>query len=150
MHTSGARFAASGRQVVALARDEAERLHHEYIGTEHLALALTLQTRGPAATALRNLHIDVAAVRDTVESIAPPGAGTPSPDATLPYTSRTQKAFALAKEAALAFGQGNVAAEHLLLGILREGKGIGAQVLLHHGLSEDALIDQIGPPTRGP
>jgi ATP-dependent Clp protease ATP-binding subunit ClpC len=133
----------SARQVLALARDEAHRLRHEYIGTEHLVLALTRQTQGFAVTALHNLHIDVEGVRETIEASVHPGAAASSPAGTLPYTSRTQKVFRLARESALTFDQGAVGAEHLLLGVLREAKGMGGQVLLHHGLSEDAAFDEI-------
>ena len=143
LHYSDLQLTESAREVLELARDEAERLRHEYIGTEHLVLALTRQTEGFAVTALHNLNIDLGRVRGTIEATVRSGSASPSPDRALPYTTRTQRVFALARERALAFEQPDVGPEHLLIGVLREAMGIGGQVLMHHGLSVDAAVDEI-------
>ncbi len=129
--------------MLELARDEAVRLRHEYIGTEHLVLALTRQAQGFAVAALDNLHIDLERVRGTIEAMVQSGSASPSPDRALPYTTRTQRVFPLARESALAFEQADVGPEHLLIGVLREAMGVGGQALMHHGLSEDAAVDEI-------
>lgn len=133
----------SARQVLGLARDEAHRLRHEYIGTEHLVLGLTKQQRGIAVTTLQNLHIDVNLVREMIEATVRPGTAAASPKENLPFTSRTQRVFALAEASAQTLEQADVGAEHLLIGVVGEGKGIGGQVLLHYGLAEKAVIDEI-------
>ena len=136
-------FTDSARQLIAKARAEAHRLRHEYIGTEHLLLALTAQTQGVAATALRSLHIDTDRVRQTIQETVRWGRGSVAPDTDLPFTARTQKVFALAAESAHAFDDREVGEEHLLHGLLRERLGIGAQVLVQHGLSEGACLDKL-------
>jgi len=143
LHYSDLQLTESAQEVLELARVEAERLCHEYIGTEHLVLALTRETQSFAVTALHNLHIDLGRVRGTIEEIVQAGSASPSPDRALPYTTRTQRVFALAKESALAFEQADVGPEHLLIGVLREAMGVGGQVLMHHGLSADAAVDEI-------
>jgi ATP-dependent Clp protease ATP-binding subunit ClpC len=93
--------------------------------------------------------LDRESVRALIESVVLPGGVTSARDVTLPYTSRTYQVFALAKERALALGAREVGAEHVLLGVLREAKGIGGQVLAHYGLSETAVLEaikQITPP----
>jgi ATP-dependent Clp protease ATP-binding subunit ClpC len=138
-----AQFTDAARQVLALARDEADRLHHEYIGTEHLVLALTRQTQGVVATALRTLCIDVDGVRATIENIVQRGAVAPARGIALPYTSRTKQVFDLARESAQALGEQEIDTEHLLVGVLREAKSVGGQILLHHGLSEAVFLKKI-------
>lgn len=132
----------SAREVLALAHDESRRLHHEYIGTEHLALALMRQTEGPVATVLQNLRIDVKGMRETIEAVAPPGI-VESSEGTLPFTSRTQRVLALASGRARMLEQAEAGAEHILIAVLREAKGVGGQILLHHGLSEAAVMGEI-------
>ena len=137
------RFNEQGKQVIALARVEADRLHHEYIGTEHIALALIGPADEGTAATFNKLDIDRDGVRATIASIVRVGNAPLKPDASLPYTSRTQDVFAHAYRCAEDLGQSTVGPEHLLVGVLREGKGIGAQALFHHGLTLDAAIDQI-------
>lgn len=137
------RFSDSGRELLEAARAEARRLRHEYVGTEHILLALTSQTGGIALAALRRQGIDLAQLRGTIDSITRPGHVEPMADASAAYTTRTKRVFALAQESATALGQTEVGAEHLLIGILREAKGVGGQVLLHHGASLDALLETI-------
>lgn len=136
-------LADSARQLLARARDESERLNHEYIGTEHLALALTRQIEGVVTSALHNLRIDLAQVREAIEATVHPGGASLPAGADRPYTSRTRNVLSLANESAIALGQSEIGAEHLLIGLLREGTGIGGQILMHHGLSPDVVIDRI-------
>ncbi len=142
-------FTDSAREVLARARHEALRLGHEYIGTEHLVLALTSHTQGLVANALRNQHIDLERVRGTIESIIRPGPTALSPESRVAYTTRTKKVFALANESASTFARSEVGAEHLLIGILREAAGIGGQVIMQHGLSAAAAVDEIRRLTSG-
>ena len=137
------RFNEQGKQVIELARVEADRLHHEYIGTEHLVLAMIHHGDEGAGVALNKLNIDRDGVRATIASIVKTGNATPNLEAALPYTSRTQEVFELAYQYAQELGQSSVGSGHLLVGVLREGKGIGGQVLLHHGLTVDAAIEQV-------
>lgn len=135
-----------GKQILAAARAEADRLHHEYIGTEHLVLALIHPADEGAGAALKKLDIDVDGVRETIASIVKAGHAMPNPAANLPYTTRTQDVFGFADQFARDLGESSVGSEHLLVGVLREGKGIGGQVLVHHGLTVQATIDQIRKP----
>ncbi|MEJ2237304.1 MAG: Clp protease N-terminal domain-containing protein [Gemmatimonadales bacterium] len=134
----------SGRQVLQLAHDEAERLGHEYVGTEHIVLALTHRTQGTAGAVFRNLSVDLDGVRNGIEAMVQPGSASPLPDTAVSYTSRAKTALALARESALTFGQARIGAEHLIVGVLREASGIGAQALMHYGrLSVEAAVDEI-------
>ena len=138
-----AQFTDSARQALARARDEADRLRHPYIGTEHLVLALTTEAEGGAVTLLRNLQVDLTGIRRMIEATVHPGTAPAAGGVSLPYTTRTQRILELARASAQALGDSQAGAEHLLVGALREATGIGGQVLLHHGLSEDAVIEQI-------
>jgi ATP-dependent Clp protease ATP-binding subunit ClpC len=136
-------FADSTRQLLAKARGEADRLRHDFIGTEHLLLALAAETQGVAATVLRSLRIDTDHVRRTIDATVRHGTAVSGRDGDLPYTPRTHKVFELAADTARAFGDHHVAAEHLLIGLLRERMGVAAQVLSDHGLSEGACLDEL-------
>lgn len=126
-------FTDGARRLLAGARAEAERLRHEYVGTEHLVLAMT---RDAGASALfRRFGLDGEAVRAALEAIVGPGRSTLPPGAERPHTSRTRQAFGLAAESAAACGHAAVDIEHLVVGLLGERANIGAQVLQHHGLS---------------
>jgi ATP-dependent Clp protease ATP-binding subunit ClpC len=138
---SDAPLGGSALEVLALARKEADRFRHEYVGTEHLALAFTRVREGTVSSVLDELTLDRHAVQTMIESMVRPGAEAVAPSVALPYTSRTQTALALAAEGAAALGHDTVGAEHLLLGLLREARGIGGQILLHHGLSAEAVAD---------
>ncbi len=122
------------------ARDESDRLRHEYIGIEHLVLALTRRTGSAATAPLAHLGVDGEQVRQTLATIVGPGDSTraPAPGANRPFTTRTQTVLTLAAESARALGQSQVGTGHVLVGILREGRGVGAQVLGHHGLTTEA------------
>jgi len=113
-----------------MAREEAARLHHEYVGTEHILLGLIREGEGVAAAVLTNLNVDLDEIQQKIEETvkkgkAPASAGPPD----LPYTSRAKKVLELAMSEARELNHSYVGTEHLLLGLLREEKGIAAQVL---------------------
>ena len=126
-------FSDAAGRLLAAARDEADRLGHEFIGTEHVVLALTRDAEGAAL--LPRLGADPASVRAKLEAVVGPGRATLPRGAERPYTSRTRQAFGLAAESAWAHGQARVGVEHLVVGLLREQMNVGAQVLQDHGLS---------------
>jgi ATP-dependent Clp protease ATP-binding subunit ClpC len=126
-------FTDDTRGVLAGARGEADRLRHEYIGTEHVLLALTQEGQGAAA--LRRFGLDPEQVRVSLEGIVGSGRATLQSLAERPYTSRTRQAFGLAVECAATAGHAMVDVEHLVVGLLRERLNVGAQVLLQCGLT---------------
>ena len=139
---NGYNFTERVRKVLAMARDEAARLYHEYVGTEHVLLALVGEGEGVAATALQNLGADLDDIRDTIEGIAKKGQrGLTGPD--LPYTSRAKKVLEFAMAEARDLGHTYVGTEHLLLGLLREEKGIAAQVLGDAGITIENAGNEI-------
>ena len=154
------KFTDDARRSLMLARDEAVRLHHAYVGTEHLLLGVLRLDEGGAAVVLRQLSIDAEAARAMVERIVKRGTETITDGRDLPYTNRARVVLDLARTAtrelstgeAREVGQFGIGSEHLLLGILEEGKGIGAQVLLESGLREAALRETIQrlPTARRP
>jgi ATP-dependent Clp protease ATP-binding subunit ClpC len=124
--------------VLAMAREEAARLHHEYVGTEHILLGLIREGEGVAAAVLQNLSVDLDEIQQKIEETVKKGkaAQTTGPD--LPYTSRAKKVLELAMSEARELNHSYVGTEHLLLGLLREEKGIAAQVLTDAGVNLDA------------
>jgi ATP-dependent Clp protease ATP-binding subunit ClpC len=121
------RFTDRARRVVVLAQDEARMLNHNYIGTEHLLLGLIQEGEGVAAQALDALGISLAdARRDTEEII---GQGPAAPTGHMPFTPRAKKVLELALREALQLGHNYIGTEHILLGLVREGEGVAAQVL---------------------
>lgn len=134
----GLPFTDDALRLLAGARDESDRLQHEYIGTEHLVLALTRQAGDPVAAPLAHLGVDGEQVRQTLAATLVPGHRAPAPGEERPYTSRTQQALSLAAESARALGHPGVGTGHVLVGVMREGRNIGAQVLHHHGLTAEA------------
>jgi ATP-dependent Clp protease ATP-binding subunit ClpA len=133
---NGYNFTDRVRRVLQMARDQAARLQHEYVGTEHLLLALVLEGEGVAAAALTNLNIDLEDVRGYIEDTVKKGtaaARATGPD--FPYTSRAKKILEFSMAEARDLNHSYVGTEHLLLGILREEKGIGAQALIEMGLT---------------
>jgi ATP-dependent Clp protease ATP-binding subunit ClpC len=125
----GYNFSERVRKVLAMAREEAARLRHEYVGTEHILLGLIREGEGVGATVLQNLNVDLYEVPQRIEAIIKKGtaARTTGPD--LPYTSRAKKVLELAMAEARAMHHSYVGTEHLLLGLLAEGKGVAAEVL---------------------
>lgn len=136
---TGYNFTDRVRKVLQMAREAAARLHHEYVGTEHLLLGIVREGEGVAAAVLTNLSVDFEQIEQRVEATVKPGkAGgrnLTSPD--LPYTSRAKKILEFAMSEARELDHDYVGTEHLLLGVLREEKGIGAQVLMDAGITLD-------------
>ena len=125
------RFTDRARRVVVLAQDEARALNHNYIGTEHLLLGLIHEGEGVAAKALESMDISLDAVRGQVIEII--GEGQSAPTGHIPFTPRGKKVFELSMREALQLGHNYIGTEHLLLGLLREGEGVAAQVLTNLG-----------------
>jgi ATP-dependent Clp protease ATP-binding subunit ClpA len=125
------RFTDRARRVVVLAQEEARLLNHNYIGTEHILLGLIHEAEGVAAKALEQLGISADAVRTKVEAIIGEGGGAPSGH--IPFTPRAKKVLELSLREALQLGHNYIGTEHILLGLIREGEGVGAQVLINLG-----------------
>ena len=124
------------RKVLAMAREEAIRLQHDYVGTEHILLGLIREGEGVAAAVLQNLSVDLDQIHERVEESVRKGKATIALGE-LPYTSRAKKVLEFAMAEARDFNHSYVGTEHLLLGLLREEKGIAAQVLNSLGVSLD-------------
>jgi ATP-dependent Clp protease ATP-binding subunit ClpC len=125
------RFTDQARRVVVLAQEEARELGHDYIGTEHLLLGLIREKDGAAARALDSLGIHLAAARQQVTEIIGPGQGQPAGH--IPFTPRAKKVLELSLREAQHLGDDCIGTEHLLLGLIREGEGVAAQVLVRLG-----------------
>jgi ATP-dependent Clp protease ATP-binding subunit ClpA len=138
---NGYNFTERVRKVLAISREEASALGHDYVGTEHLVLALIAEGEGVAIAALRELGIDLDAVGIRIHETVK--RGRPQPGSDLPYTSRAKKVLEFAMTEARELSHSYVGTEHLLLGILREEKGIGAQVLNDAGVELDAARDEV-------
>jgi ATP-dependent Clp protease ATP-binding subunit ClpC len=140
---NGYNFTERVRKVLAMAREEADHLRHEYVGTEHLLLGLLREGEGIAAMVLENLGVDFDEVRVRIEEIVQKGkSGTRGAD--LPYTSRAKKVLELAMSQARHLHHSYVGTEHLLLGLLDERKGIAAQVLAEVGVTlEKASVETV-------
>src|SRR5947207_3257519 len=121
------RFTDRARRVVVLAQEEARMLNHNYIGTEHILLGLIHEGEGVAAKALESLSISLEAVRSQVEEII--GQGQAAPTGHIPFTPRAKKVLELSLREALQLGHNYIGTEHILLGLIREGEGVAAQVL---------------------
>jgi len=134
----GYNFTERVRKVLALAREEAGRLRHEYVGTEHILLGLVREGEGVAAAVLRNLHVDPDKIRESVEGQVKKGINAIT-RADLPYTTRAKKVLELAMSEANDLGHEYVGTEHLLLGLLREERGVAAQTLTSLGVDLAAV-----------
>jgi ATP-dependent Clp protease ATP-binding subunit ClpC len=126
------RFTDRARRAVVLAQEEARMLNHDYIGTEHLLLGLVREYDGIAGKALTSLGISLEGVRGQVEQII--GQGQAAPRGHIPFTSRAKKVLELALREALQLGHNYIGTEHILLGLIREGEGVAAQVLQSLGV----------------
>ncbi len=135
------RFTDRARNVVVLAQDEARLLNHNYIGTEHILLGLIHEGEGVAAKALDLLGISLEAVRQQVEEII--GRGQQAPSGHIPFTPRAKKVLELSLREALQLGHNYIGTEHILLGLIREGKGVAAQVLVKLGGNLDRVRQQV-------
>jgi ATP-dependent Clp protease ATP-binding subunit ClpC len=135
---NGYNFTERVRKVLAMAREEAARLHHEYVGTEHILLGLIREGEGVAAAVLQNLNVDLDDIQQKIEETVKKGKAAQATGPDLPYTSRAKKVLELAMGEARELNHSYVGTEHLLLGLLREEKGIAAQVLTDAGVNLDA------------
>ena len=135
------RFTDRARRVVVLAQEEARLLNHNYIGTEHLLLGLIHEGEGVAAKALESLDISLDAVRQQVQDII--GQGQQSPTGHIPFTPRAKKVLELSLREGLQLGHTYIGTEHLLLGLIREGEGVAAQVLVKLGADLNRVRQQV-------
>jgi hypothetical protein len=135
------RFTDRARRAVHLAQEEARLLRHDYVGTEHLLLGLLYEGTGVAAKALESLGISREDVRGQVEEIIGHGQGSRS--GPIPFTARAKKVLELSLREALALGHHHIGTEHLLLGLLCEGEGIAAQVLVRFGAGHARVRDRV-------
>ncbi|CAN5482238.1 ATP-dependent Clp protease ATP-binding subunit [soil metagenome] len=135
------RFTDRARRVVVLAQEEARLLNHSYIGTEHILLGLIHEGEGVAAKALESLGISLEAVRNQVEEII--GQGGSSPSGHIPFTPRAKKVLELSLREALQLGHNYIGTEHILLGLIREGEGVAAQVLVKLGADLSRVRQQV-------
>ena len=136
------RFTDRARRVVVLAQDEARMLNHNYIGTEHILLGLIHEGEGVAAKALESLGISLQAVRAQVEEIIGRGA-EPPPSGHIPFTRRAKKVLELSLRESLQLGHNYIGTEHILLGLIREGDGVAAQVLVKLGADLNRVRQQV-------
>src|SRR5437762_4738297 len=144
------RFTDRARRVVVLAQEEARMLSHNYIGTEHILLGLIHEGEGVAAKALESLDISLEAVRAQVEEII--GQGQQAPSGHMPFTPRAKNVLELSLREALQLGHSYIGTEHILLGLIREGEGVAAQVLVKLGADLNRVRQQViqllsGAPT---
>jgi ATP-dependent Clp protease ATP-binding subunit ClpA len=135
------RFTDQARRVVVLAQEEARTLGHGYIGTEHILLGLIAEQDGLAAQALAALEISMDAAREQIAEII--GEGTGQPSGHIPFTPRTKKVLELSLREAQRLGDSYIGTEHILLGLAREGEGVGAQVLDRLGAGTHRVITQV-------
>jgi Clp amino terminal domain, pathogenicity island component len=135
------RFTDRARRVVVLAQEEARMLYHGYVGTEHILLGLIHEGEGVAAKALESLGISLEAVRAQVEEII--GQGQQIPSGHIPFTPRAKKVMELSLREALQLGHDYIGTEHILLGPIREGDGVAAQVLIRLGADLNRVRQQV-------
>src|SRR5215475_8627978 len=135
------RFTDRARRVMVLAQEEASRLDHGYIGTEHILLGLISEGEGVAGRALESLRIGLDAARQQVEEII--GRGQQAPSGHIPFTPRAKKVLELSLREALQLSHNYIGTEHILLGLIREGEGVAAKVLLRLGADLNRVREQV-------
>jgi hypothetical protein len=135
------RFTDRARRVVVLAQEEARMLNHNYIGTEHVLLGLVREGEGVAAKALKSLGVSLEAVRQQVEEII--GQGQHASSGHIPFTPRAKKVLELSLRESLQLGHNYIGTEHILLGLIREGEGVAAQVLVKLGADLNRVRQQV-------
>ena len=135
------KFTDKARRVVVLAQEEAKLLNHNYIGTEHILLGLIHEGEGVAAKALESLDISLDQVREQVQEMI--GQGQQAPTGHIPFTPRAKKVLELSLREALQLGHSYIGTEHLLLGLIREGEGVAAQVLTKLGADTNRVRQQV-------
>ncbi|MCK9572297.1 MAG: NDP-hexose 4-ketoreductase, partial [Candidatus Omnitrophica bacterium] len=136
------RFTERARKVIILAKEEARRFNHDYIGTEHILLGLIREGEGVAAAVLQKIGVSLENIRLEVEKLVQPGPSTQI-IGDLPFTPRAKKALELAAEEARSLGHNYIGTEHLLLGLIREGEGIASQVLLNLGMDLNSVRNEV-------
>jgi len=136
------RFTERARKVLVLAKEEARRFNHDYIGTEHILLGLIREGEGVACAVLQNLGIDLDRLRVEIEKLITAGSAA-SVLGDVPFAPRAKKALELAAEEARSLGHNYIGTEHILLGLLREEEGIASQVILSLGLDLKRVKDEI-------
>lgn len=146
------KFTERARKVILLAKQEAKRFNHDYIGTEHVLLGLLREGEGVAAAVLQSLNMGLDNIRLEVEKLVQPGPATVV-SGDLPFTPKAKKVMELAMDEARALGHNYIGTEHLLLGLIREGEGVASQVFLNLGLDlervRDEVIKLLGSTTPG-
>ncbi len=142
------KFTDRARRVIVLAQDEARMLNHGFIGTEHLLLGICREGEGLAAQALEALGTSLEAVREQVEEII--GHGERQPSGHIPFTPRAKKVLELSLREAFQLGHEDIGSEHILLGLVREGDGVAAQVLVRLGLDLDQVRQKVIELAGGP
>src|SRR5437667_3061863 len=140
---NGYNFSDRVRKVLQMAREEAARLHHEFVGTEHILLGIIREGEGVAAAVLTNLNVDLEEIQQNIEAIVKKGKAAAAAGPDLPYTSRAKKVLEFAMSEARELNHAYVGTEHLLLGVLREEKGIGAQVLTAAGVTLEVARSEV-------
>jgi ATP-dependent Clp protease ATP-binding subunit ClpC len=136
------RFTERARKVIILAKEEARRFNHDYIGTEHILLGLIREGEGVAAAVLQKMGVSLENIRLEIEKLVQPGPTTQI-IGDIPFTPRAKKALELAAEEARALGHNYIGTEHLLLGLIREGEGVASQVLLNLGLDLNSVRNEV-------
>ena len=136
------RFTERARKVILLAKEEAKRFSHDYIGTEHILLGLIKEGEGVAAAVLTSLGLDSENIRSEVEKLVQPGPSKVMTD-DMPFTPRAKKVIELAMDEARSLGHNYIGTEHILLGLIREGDGVASQVLMNMGLDLKSVRDEV-------
>ncbi|TBR16371.1 ATP-dependent Clp protease ATP-binding subunit [bacterium] len=136
------RFTERARKVIILAKEEARRFNHDYIGTEHILLGLIREGEGVAATVLEKMGVSLENIRIEIEKLVQPGPTTQI-IGDIPFTPRAKKALELAAEEARSLGHNYIGTEHLLLGLIREEEGVASQVLLNLGMDLNAVRNKV-------
>jgi ATP-dependent Clp protease ATP-binding subunit ClpC len=142
------RFTERSRHVVVLAQDEARKLKHNYIGTEHILLGLLREKEGLAARVLESFDVTLEKVRAQVARII--GEGDEVTTGQIPFTPRTKKVLELSLREALALGHGYIGTEHILLGIVRENEGVAARILVDLGADAEKVRNEVIRMLSGP
>jgi ATP-dependent Clp protease ATP-binding subunit ClpC len=135
-------FTDRAREIIRLANQEAQRLNHQYIGTEHVLLGLIKEGRSVAAQVLKNLDVDLRAIRKEVEKIVHSGPDMVAMNK-LPQTPRARKVIEYAIDEARSLNHSYVGSEHILLGLLREREGVAAQILMNLGLTLEEVREEV-------
>jgi ATP-dependent Clp protease ATP-binding subunit ClpC len=136
------RFTERARKVILLAKEEAKRFNHDYIGTEHILLGLVREGEGVAAAVLASFALSSDKIRLEVEKLVQPGPATVV-SGDLPFTPKAKKVIELAMDEARALGHNYIGTEHLLLGLIREGEGVASQVLMNLGLELEKVREEV-------